>query len=103
VRSYARDHRKILVVDGDIAFVGGYNIGSRYATDWRDTHVRVAGPSAWELQNVFVDFWNEHRSRHVPPIPESSVRTWEPHINVHRNDPPMLMFPVRAMYLEAID
>ena len=103
VRSYARDHRKILVVDGDIAFVGGYNIGSRYATDWRDTHVRVAGSSAWELQNVFVDFWNEHRSRHVPPIPESSVRTWEPHINVHRNDPPMLMFPVRAMYLEAID
>jgi cardiolipin synthase len=103
LRSYARDHRKLLIADGDTAFCGGYNIGSRYATDWRDTHVRISGPSAWELENTFVDFWNEHRGRHLPPIPERSARSWEPRINVHRNDPPMLMFPIRAMYLEAID
>ena len=103
LRSYARDHRKIMVVDGRIAFVGGYNIGARYATDWRDTHVRVAGPSAWELENVFVDFWNAHRTRRLPSIPQRGTPTWEPRINVHRNDPPMLMFPIRAMYLEAID
>jgi cardiolipin synthase A/B len=103
LRSYARDHRKILVVDGTTAFCGGYNIGSRYATDWRDTHLRVTGPSAWELENAFVDFWNAHRPRRLPPIPERSARTWEPRINVHRNDPPMLMFPIRSMYLEAID
>ena len=103
VRSYARNHRKVLVVDSDIAFVGGYNIGARYATEWRDTHVRVKGPSAWELENAFVDFWNAHRGRRLPRLPERVSRTWEPRINVHRNDPPMLMFPIRSMYLEAID
>lgn len=103
VRSYARDHRKIIVVDAETAFVGGYNIGARYATDWRDTHVRVTGPSAWELENAFVDFWNAHRGRRLPAIPDRGARTWEPRINVHRNDPPMLMFPIRSIYLEAID
>ena len=103
LRSYARDHRKIMVVDGETAFVGGYNIGARYATDWRDTHVRVTGPSAWELENAFVDFWNAHRGRRLPAIPDRGTRTWEPRINVHRNDPPMLMFPIRSIYLEAID
>jgi len=103
IRSYARDHRKLLIVDGETAFVGGYNIGARYATDWRDTHVRVTGPSAWELENAFVDFWNAYRTRWLPSIPERGARTWEPRINVHRNDPQMLMFPIRAMYLEAID
>ena len=44
LRRYGRDHRKILVVDDEVAFVGGYNIGSAYATEWRDTHVRITGP-----------------------------------------------------------
>ena len=39
LRRYGRDHRKILVVDDQVGFVGGYNIGSPYATEWRDTHV----------------------------------------------------------------
>jgi len=47
LRKSGRDHRKLLVVDGEIGFVGGYNIGSAYATQWRDTHLRVRGPSAW--------------------------------------------------------
>ena len=44
LRRYGRDHRKILVVDDRLGFVGGYNIGSAYATEWRDTHVRITGP-----------------------------------------------------------
>ena len=44
LRRYGRDHRKILVVDDAVGFVGGYNIGTAYATEWRDTHVRVTGP-----------------------------------------------------------
>jgi cardiolipin synthase len=103
LRSYARDHRKILVVDGETAFVGGYNIGSPYATRWRDTHARITGPSAGELENVFVDFWNSHRRGRLPEIPNTGTRTWERRIAIHRNDPPMLMFPIRATYLEAID
>ena len=45
LRRYGRDHRKILVVDDTIGFVGGYNIGSAFATEWRDTHVRITGPA----------------------------------------------------------
>ena len=43
VRKSGRDHRKILVVDGEVGFVGGYNVGALYATQWRDTHLRVRG------------------------------------------------------------
>ena len=45
LRRYGRDHRKILVVDDQEAFVGGYNLGSAYATEWRDTHARITGPA----------------------------------------------------------
>ncbi len=45
-RRYALDHRKLLIVDGQIAFIGGYNIGSVYATEWRDTHLRITGSDA---------------------------------------------------------
>ncbi|MBV9614955.1 MAG: phosphatidylserine/phosphatidylglycerophosphate/cardiolipin synthase family protein [Ktedonobacteraceae bacterium] len=103
LRSYARDHRKLLVIDGHIAFVGGYNIGSLYATEWRDTHACFTGPAAWELENVFIDFWNAHRRRHLPALPDLEARDWDPRINIHRNDPQLLIFPIRTTYLEAID
>ena len=45
LRRYGRDHRKVLVVDDDVGFVGGFNIGAAYATEWRDTHVRITGPA----------------------------------------------------------
>ena len=78
VRKSGRDHRKLLVVDGEIGFVGGYNVGSAYATQWRDTHLRVSGPSAWELENAFVDFWNEQRAPAQPGLPEHGSTLWEP-------------------------
>jgi cardiolipin synthase len=101
-RNLTRNHRKTLIVDSNVAFVGGYNIGARYATEWRDTHVRITGPDAWEIENTFIDFWNLHRG-HLPAIPERGARTWDPSISVHRNDPQMLIFPIRSTYLESID
>ncbi|HLR95763.1 MAG TPA: phospholipase D-like domain-containing protein, partial [Jiangellaceae bacterium] len=68
IRKSGRDHRKILVVDDHIGFVGGYNIGDVYATEWRDTHLRIVGPSAWELRNAFVDFWNTQRGTDHPAL-----------------------------------
>jgi cardiolipin synthase len=103
VRKSGRDHRKLLVVDGEIAFVGGYNIGSAYATQWRDTHLRVSGPSAWELENAFIDFWNQHRAPTQPALPEHGSTLWEPSLRVHRNVPTQLIYPIRGMYLEAVD
>ncbi len=103
LRRYGRDHRKILVVDDEVAFVGGYNIGAAYATLWRDTHVRVTGPAVYDLTRTFADFWNLHRGRKPLPIEVDTPPDWEPRIRVHRNIPRLWMFPIRSMYLEAIN
>ena len=103
VRRTGRDHRKILVVDGTTGFVGGYNIGSLYANRWRDTHLRVRGPGVWELENAFVDFWNRHRGRRKPELPDRGSPHWDAAVHAARNEPSRLIYPVRALYLEAID
>jgi len=101
-RRFGRDHRKILVVDGEIGYVGGYNIGKTYATSWRDTHIKIEGASVWDLDNAFVDFWNLcHGS--AGRITEHGSASWDSHIRAHRNVPRQLTFPIRGMYLEAID
>lgn len=106
-RRQGRDHRKIVVVDDTAAFVGGYNIGALYATEWRDTHVKVTGPAVWDLDNAFVDFWNANatvNTKHPQgPLAPIGVATWKPQIRAHRNIPSQLIYPIRAMYLEAID
>jgi cardiolipin synthase A/B len=106
LRRYGRDHRKILVVDESIGFVGGYNIGAAYETEWRDTHVRVTGPGVWDLKRAFADFWNLNRRRRFRaserPLLLETASTWEPTIRFHRNVPRLWMFPIRSMYIEAI-
>jgi cardiolipin synthase len=58
-----RNHRKILVVDGEIAFVGGLNFADRYQDGvpgigpWRDTHLKVVGGGATALQIIFMADW----------------------------------------------
>ena len=103
---YGRDHRKILVVDDAVGFVGGYNIGSAYATEWRDTHVRITGPGVWDLKRAFADFWNLSRRRRIGtserPLLLETASAWEPQIRFHRNVPRLWMFPIRSMYMEAI-
>ncbi len=106
LRRYGRDHRKILVVDDTVGFVGGYNIGEAYATEWRDTHVRITGPGVWDLKRAFADFWNLNRRRRFRaserPLLLETASTWEPTIRFHRNVPRLWMFPIRSMYIEAI-
>jgi len=59
-----RNHRKILVVDGDVGFVGGLNVGDEYLGKverfgyWRDTHLRLRGPVVADLQRIFAEDWN---------------------------------------------
>jgi cardiolipin synthase len=78
-----RDHRKILVVDGTIAFTGGVNISRVYSRSpfrssrpkspaaakqvWRDTHVQIEGPVVAEFQRMFVKAWAQQKG---PPLPE---------------------------------
>lgn len=105
-KRYGRNHRKILVVDEREAFVGGYNVGTPYATEWRDTHIRITGPAVLDIKRAFADFWNLHRQRRIGhserPLLLESPQAWEPRIRVLRNVPRLWMFPIRAMYIEAI-
>jgi cardiolipin synthase A/B len=107
LRRYGRDHRKLLVVDDRVGFVGGYNIGTPYATEWRDTHIRITGPGVWDLKRAFADFWNLNRRRLLGhserPLLLETASTWEPQMRIHRNVPRLWMFPIRSMYLEAIN
>ena len=102
-RNVFRFHRHVMSVDGKVAFLGGYNIGSLYEAGWRDTHVRVRGAAAREVDNAFVDFWNSHRTGDLPRITPNKERDWNPAVRVRRNDPYMRIFPIREMYIEAID
>ncbi len=59
-----RNHRKIVVVDGRTAYVGGLNVGDEYMGrdpkigPWRDTHLKLTGPSVHAVQLVFLEDWH---------------------------------------------
>ena len=64
-----RDHRKILVVDDEVAIIGGFNIGAEYSGDgvtsgWRDLGLLIRGPLARELANAFNDLFARAECRH---------------------------------------
>ena len=104
VRRYSLDHRKLLIVDGHTSFIGGYNIGSLYATSWRDTHLRIVGPASADLANSFVDLWNRFRShKSNNSITSHYPRRFDPFVILHGNDAMHLTFPIRDMYIEAIN
>jgi cardiolipin synthase len=97
-----RYHRHMMSVDGRVAFLGGYNIGSLYAAGWRDTHVGIRGRVVHEVESSFVDFWNAHRTYDLPALEPVRERDWNPDIRVRLNDPYLRIFPIRGMYLDAI-
>jgi cardiolipin synthase len=61
--AHLRNHRKLVIVDGAIAFLGSQNIGNEYLqwrlrrSSWRDTQVRMEGPGVESLQTVFLEDW----------------------------------------------
>ncbi|MBD8873354.1 cardiolipin synthase [Rhodanobacter sp. DHB23] len=79
-----RNHRKIVVVDGVRAFVGGLNVGDEYLglkpplAPWRDTHMELAGPAAADLQQLFADDWEWITGAppplHPEPAPDGGAR-----------------------------
>lgn len=66
-----RDHRKIVVIDGRVAYTGGMNVADYYIKGkpefggWRDIHCRVEGDAVDELQKVFIRFWNQVTRQNV--------------------------------------
>ena len=62
---WPRDHRKIVVIDGEIGYTGGMNVADYYLVgteqvgEWRDMHCRIEGPAVNELQDIFLRFWEK--------------------------------------------
>jgi cardiolipin synthase len=60
-----RNHRKLVIIDGHIGYVGGFNVGDEYlGLDpkfgyWRDTHLRIQGPAVYAIQTRFILDWNQ--------------------------------------------
>lgn len=86
-----RNHRKIVVIDGKIGYVGGFNVGNEYLGKgklgyWRDTHLRIEGNSVLSLQSRFFIDWNavashqdkrDYQKRYFPiakPIGNSTMQ-----------------------------
>ena len=69
-RNLLRDHRKLLVVDGEVAFVGGAGITDDFTPDqgnqyWHEVMIAIHGPSVWQWQKLFLQVWNHWVS---PPL-----------------------------------
>ena len=68
---YGRDHRKIVVIDGTIAYTGGMNVADYYIKgtaqvgEWRDMHCRIEGEAVNELQRIFLRIWNRATKQQV--------------------------------------
>jgi cardiolipin synthase len=81
-----RDHRKLMVVDGKVAFTGGINISATYANSslfrskqraqsadgskvgWRDTHIKIEGPAVATLQWAFINNWVNQEAGELPEV-----------------------------------
>ncbi|MGG1876128.1 cardiolipin synthase [Paenibacillus cisolokensis] len=65
-----RNHRKLVIIDGDIGYVGGFNVGDEYLGlnskfgYWRDTHLRIQGQAVYAMQVRFILDWNQASHHH---------------------------------------
>ena len=68
---FGRDHRKIVVIDGQIAYTGGMNVADYYIVgtpevgEWRDLHCRIEGDAVNTLQSIFMRIWNRATGQNV--------------------------------------
>ena len=64
-----QDHRKMVIIDGKVAYTGGMNINDNYFCRWRDTHLRLEGPAIARLQASFIDTWLSCGGKLNRPLP----------------------------------
>ncbi|ETI69849.1 cardiolipin synthase [Neobacillus vireti] len=85
--SQVRNHRKISIIDGEIGYLGGFNVGREYIDEdpklspWRDYHLKISGEGVNFLQSEFLIDWNEYggenllsRPAYFPELPKGEVR-----------------------------
>jgi cardiolipin synthase len=105
-----RDHRKMLIVDGQVAFAGGMNIGAEWLPvskgghGWHDIHVRVAGPAVTVLSKLAMSTWHGHGNVmldpkvFVPDVPKAGSE----YVNIVGSGERRNRKAIRKSYLQAI-
>ncbi len=105
-----RSHRKLLVIDGKVGFVGGVGIADEWLGDgespehWRDNHYKVTGPVVAQLQAVFMDNWLKtrgevlHGPEYFPPLAATGPYTAQ----AFKSSPRQGDMDIHLMYLLAI-
>jgi cardiolipin synthase A/B len=79
-----RNHRKIVVIDGEIGYTGGMNVGQEYIdggerfATWRDTHLRVTGQAVAGLEKLYASRWFEHKHDHEDLFTEKYMPAPDP-------------------------
>lgn len=105
-----RSHRKLLIIDGKVGFVGGVGVANEWLGDgespqhWRDNHYKVTGPVVAQLQAVFMDNWLKtrgevlHGPEYFPPLAPTGPYTAQ----AFKSSPRQGDMDIRLMYLLAI-
>lgn len=104
-----RNHRKVVVVDGERAFMGGLNVGDEYLgrdpnlSPWRDTHIEVQGPSVLGFQYSFVRDWF-YSQKEVPALPwELKTSVGNQHILILASGPTDPLETCALLFTHAIE
>jgi cardiolipin synthase len=107
-RARRRDHRKCLVVDGAVGFTGGLNLAVVYAAredggaGWRDTQLRVEGPGALQLQDLFLRNWRQEGGTPVDESRYVAAPASARPVRILANDLRPDRRYIRAAYFDAI-
>lgn len=121
---FARDHRKIVVIDGQIAYTGGMNVadyyieGTEQVGEWRDIHCRIEGTAVHDLQLIFMsiwrkvtdeDLWDQKYFRTFKPYgfhdlrPDTTTTAGHKLVGIINREPQKTADIIRTFYLEAIN
>ena len=122
--AFARDHRKIVVIDGCIAYTGGMNVadyyihGTEQVGEWRDMHCRIEGDAVHDLQKIFLKIWNKTAKQNISGdkyfqsaqsahftglTPDTTCTAGKKTIGIINREPHTSNKVIRAFYYNAID
>ena len=121
---FGRDHRKIVVIDGQIGYTGGMNVadyyikGTEQVGEWRDMHCRIEGDAVNELQKIFLRIWNRVTSENIHGEkyyrggtqtkfkglkPDTTATAGEKMVGIITREPYRTPKMMRDFYINAID
>lgn len=107
---WPRDHRKIVVIDGRIAYTGGMNVADYYIVgteqvgEWRDMHCRIEGSAVNELQKIFARFWQKLTKEELTdPKYFQGTKAGNKMVGIANREPHTSNEIMRRFYVQALD